>query len=172
MILSMAQGGSALAQEDLVPVNPAIVSIIPADSSVYQGEEFTVTVWISDAVDLGGYEFMLDFDPEVVTPTVITDAGFIGADPQILGPHIYPGTVWFGAVMIPPPEQGANGNGALAVITLKATKAGTSTLDLYDVILTNTDLLTETPTMNDGTVEVLSPPGYRIFLPFVAKDYP
>jgi len=156
------------------PAQDSTVWIDPPASSVSPGEEFTVTVCISDATDLGGYEFSMGWNASVLTVTNVVDASFLGSTGRTLipiPPDIEPGTLTF-AVGSVGEQAGPDGSGPLAIITLEALGVGTSTLDLYDVTLFDTANPPgqTTPMVEDGTVEVIGL--YQIFLPFVARNYP
>ena len=139
---------------------PTMVSIDPEFSREYRvvpdtGETFDVTVRIEDAVDLGGYEFKIDFDPSIVQVVNVEDGGFLGSTGRTvteLGPDIENGTITFGAVSTGD-QPGPNGDGTLATITLRAIGIGDSPLDLHDVRVFNTAAEEEEiPNPGDGTV--------------------
>jgi len=115
----------------------------------------------------------MDWNASVLTVTSVVNGPFLGSTgrevPDFPPPDIGAGTLTFGRLSLPD-GAGPNGDGALAYITLEATKVGTSTLNLHDVQLTDTAGESETPTTEDGTVEVIGL--YQIFLPFVARNYP
>jgi PKD repeat protein len=148
MLVGMTLGGGALAQG-----NDETVMIDPPLSQVAPGETFTVTVEVEGAVDLVGYEFSLDFDPDVVEVTGVMDDGFLGAEPDVvLGPDYDVGTVTFAAFMDPPYDGGATGDGTLAVISLTAVGTGGSPLDLNGVALFDADSEEIVPIVMDGAV--------------------
>ena len=134
------------------------VRIEPATSSVSPGDDFTINVMIDDVVDLGAYEFHMDFDPSIVHVVSVEDGGFLGSTGLTvipLGPDIdnVAGTVAFGAITMGS-GQGPGGTGALATVSLNAVGSGSSDLDLYDVSVLNTAGDPQTVVAQDGTVVV------------------
>jgi PKD repeat protein len=155
---------------------PLVVSIDPQSSAVPGGATFTVGVVVEGAVDLMGYEFDLSYDSSAVSVVDVEDGGFLGQEGRSvveIGPF-YPttGTVTFDAFSLPPPADGVDGDGTLAVVTLQAgTVSGTSLLDLIDgavslFAVSSGDPLIPT-SLRDGTVTI---GGNKVFLPVVLRD--
>lgn len=105
------------------------VFIAPSTSSVSQGDVFTVGVMVENAQDMISYEFRMIWDSSVLTFTDVADAGFLLGTAQSSPPEINAGAVRFGA-FVPPPYDGADGDGELAVVTLEALRSGVSALHL------------------------------------------
>ena len=152
LALGVGLGGRALAQGATVWVDP------PA-SSVYPGQQFTVTVSIKDATDLRGYQFSMAFNPTVVNVLDVVDASFLGSTGRTvipLGPDIDNGAgiVTFGAGSVGE-MAGPNGDGDLAIITLEAVGYGDTALDLYNLSTSDTQANIEVPDDWDGLVHVV-----------------
>ena len=151
LAMSVAPGQSVRAQDD------ATVWIDPPESFVYPDEEFDVTVRVTDATDLGGFDIHLDFDDTMLDIVDVVEGGFLsgtGRDVTFLWDENPPGTLTIGAISTGD-EPGADGDGALAVITFRVTDRGTSDLHLYDVTLFDTATPVpgeETPDLEDGWV--------------------
>jgi hypothetical protein len=153
--------------------NPT-VRLDPADSTVAAGSTFTVTVMIDQAADLGAFQFNLHYIPSTVQVEAITLGGFLastGRTAAPAGPKIDNSTGFasfagfsFGT------QPGPNGSGALALVRFRAVGPGTSPLDLQNVQVLDTQVNSQVPTVEDGsiTVEVGE---HKIYLPLVLKDY-
>ena len=155
---SVAWAAPALALQD------ATVRIQPTTSVVGVGSTFTVAVMIDDVSDLGGYEFDVYFYTPTVHVDGVADASFLGST----GRTVYPitptidneiGLLSFAAFSYHTPTiAGPNGTGALATITLTAQGVGTTTLDLRNVQVVNTQAVTQPVSVEDGTVTVVFVP--------------
>ena len=135
-----------------------LVAINPPELVVDPGATFTVEVLIKEVSDLGGYEFKMDFDPSVVQMVGVEEGGFLGSTGRMvipLGPQIdnTTGTVAFGAISAGT-APGAEGEGKLATISLKAVGEGVTDLDLHDVKILRTSALKMPVTVEDGRVWV------------------
>jgi len=149
---------SATVQDGTARAGVATVRIHPAVLSVAVGDTFTVGVMIDGAVDLGGYEFKMSFDPLIVNVQGVADASFLGSTGRTVlpvGPTInnVTGMVSFGAFTFGA-AAGPSGTGTLAIITLKAMGAGGTALGLYDVTVSDTKGIEQVSTDEDGTVTV------------------
>ncbi len=153
----------------------ATVRVEPAQSVVDVGETFTITVMIDEASDLGGFEFTMLFVTTTVTVDSVTLGDFPGSTGRMaipIGPTIdnQAGVVDF-AVATVGADPGPGGTGELAVIGLTAQGAGSSPLDLQDVLVLNTKAEYQTTTIEDGTVVAgdTPPPVSIIYLPIIMK---
>jgi hypothetical protein len=120
---------------------PPTIHLEPATQTVQPGTVFTTAVQIDDAVDLGAFEFTLVFNPATLQVEQVTLGSFLastGRSAGALGPTInnQAGTVAFGAFSFGIPA-GPNGSGSLAVITWRATNAGSSSVTFSGVQLTD-----------------------------------
>lgn len=155
----------------------SVLRIAPATSLVGIGEVFAVDVVIADVVDLGAYQFEMDFDPSVVHVLDMEEGvsflGSTGRTPIIIINETdnTEGALAFGVISIGT-DSGPSGRGTLATITLEAQGHGSTALHLYNVQASNTeDPPAEQPvTAEDGMVIV---GGQRVYLPIVAENaYP
>ena len=110
---------------------PATVALQPPASMPGAGETFTTDVTISNAADLLGYQFDVNFDPARLAVEKIDLGPFLastGRSPQPLGPdttNASSGRVVYGGFTPGKPEQpGASGDGVLATITWKVVQPG------------------------------------------------
>jgi hypothetical protein len=143
--------------------SPAIVSIDPADLTVAPGSSFTVTVWVEDVEDLGGFQFDLGYTPSVVHVDGIELGAFPGSTGRTwspLGPNIDNGAgiAEFGGFSFGS-QPGAEPTGELAIISLSAQgSTGDKTqLDLGDVQIFDTEAASQTVTVEDGQVTLGDP---------------
>lgn len=141
---------------------PAIttrVYVDPAISSVGVGETLPLSIAIEGAEDLNTYQFDLHWDPAVFTFTSAADAGFL-EEPVSSKPFLpEPGTLIFGAFHAAAYPTGADGDGVLATVTLRAIGPGTSTLDVDRVTLIDIAQVITTPeVIDDGWAEALCDP--------------
>ncbi|MGD8967961.1 MAG: cohesin domain-containing protein [Anaerolineae bacterium] len=129
---------------------------IAAPPSVYEGYSVTIQVMVGDAEDLAGYEFSMDFDPDLFQVESVVDGGFLNEEVIPTGPDIdnENGTVTFGAVST---GGGVDGMGALAEITLMAQEVDAdqmAVLDLHDVTLFDSEANPTIPVITDGEILV------------------
>lgn len=150
------------------------VLIQPRTTFVERGESFTVSVMVEDADDMVGYRFQMNWDSSVLTVTDVVDAGFL-LEPPLTSLDRAPAALTWEALVFPNPvpplyDDGADGDGALAVITLQAIGEGTSALDLDGTKVEWYDAADPTfphiPTVADGTVVV---DGRVVYLPLVSR---
>jgi len=164
---------SAISQVQTKPLmRPAAVWMEPSDSMVASGETFTVTVEIERAVDLGGFQLAMHFDPALVHVENVTLGKFLGStgrNTAPLGPEIdnAMGTVIFGAFSFGS-QPGASGDGVLAIIILMAQGTGSSPLALESVQVADTRGQPLGITVEHG--RVLAGVSRRIYLPLVGEE--
>lgn len=110
---------------------PASVDIQPPASVPGAGETFTTDVTVSNAAELLGFQFDVNFDPARLAVEKIDLGPFLastGRSPQPLGPdttNAGTGRVVYGGFTLGTPEQpGAGGDGVLATITWKVVQPG------------------------------------------------
>ena len=127
---------SVLATSISIDVDPGTVGIQDT-LSVAAGDSFTVDI-VADLMGntLAGYEFDLDFDPAILSATSVTSGGFltfsgfgavINAENDIASPDVNFAESVLGT-------STTTGEGVLASITFNTGAAGTSSLDLNDVL--------------------------------------
>ncbi len=149
------------------------VSIQPSSATVSVGSTFTVGVVISDAVDLGAFEFSMAYGPsiiEVITATLGSFPGSTGRSVVPTGPVIDPGagTVTFAAYSLGGATPGPTGNGHLAVLSLKALASGASGLHFVSGQVADRTGETQPTAWSDGQVLVMALER-RIFLPVLIR---
>ncbi len=120
---------------------------------------FNVEVRVDDASNLGAYQFKLAFNPALMEVVGVTDGGFLGSTGRTLIPAApiidnAAGTISVGAASSGAMD-GPSGDGKLAVIQFRGkTLAGTSSLTLSNVILTDIDGFVQPNTVVSNSIAV------------------
>jgi len=148
--------------------NPT-VKIDPDETGVLVGGTFSVTIGISDAHDLGLFQFDLRFDPELLRVDRVMLGEFLastGREPWHEVVHPQDGVVRLDAFSLPP-GTGPDGQGDLAHVSLIALDSGESDLHLENVRLMDTQAVDQVPTVLGARVKA---PGAEIYLPLVVRE--
>ncbi|CAG1005025.1 partial Protease 1, partial [Anaerolineae bacterium] len=159
----------------LAATAPATLSIQPYSRTVSATQTFTTTVWISDVADLGAFEFTLAYSPTVIEVMSATIASFPTSTGRAFTPAgliISPtgSTATYGAFSLGATPPGANGNGALAIVTLKALSAGQSNLNFNAAQISDRSGAAQViGSMLDGMIEVVAQTEWKVYLPLVQK---
>jgi hypothetical protein len=130
----------------------------PPDQTVAPGT-VSVDIVIEDAVDLGGYLFMVTWDASVLDLKSITDGSFLGSTGRTVlcaAPALSPGSVTFTCSSVGL-SSGRSGNGVLATLQFSTLTGGTSPVVLVDAKLSTTDLVLFDIQRTDGSVTVTTP---------------
>lgn len=127
--------GASVASASPIPV----VDVTPVSQSVALGNALNVDVEIQNVTDLYGFQFDLSFGPTLLQATSVTEDGFL---PSGGSTFFIPGTidnvggsVTFTADALIGAVSGVSGSGLLAQIGFTTVGAGTSSLDLSNVLL-------------------------------------
>jgi Cohesin domain len=134
------------------------IAVQPAAPTVTVGQTFTLSVNISGAADLYGYQFDLGFNPTVLQAISVTEGVFLGTG----GPTIFlPGTIdnvggsiTFNADILNGAASGVNGSGDLLDVTFQALAAGSSGVPIFNLIALDSFGLGLTETTAGSTVSV------------------
>ncbi len=145
------------------PLIATTISVQPSSIPVTVGQTFAMTVQISGASDLYGYQFDLGFNPAVLAATSVTEGPFLSSG----GPTIFlPGTIDNVSGSIPGnadilagPVSGVNGSGTLLNASFQALAPGTSMVSLFNVIALNSSGQELALTTSGSTVDVVPEPG-------------
>jgi PKD repeat protein len=138
------------------------LEVVPPDRerSVNVGA-FTETVMIHNASDLAGFEFKMDFDPDILQVQDVALTPFLESEGRTVNPALIQedwdnvkGTLFFAAASLPPGD-GPDGSGALVVIDFQAVATGTTTLDLHDSKVYDTTNAEGIPRNLDGVIHVV-----------------
>ena len=148
------------------------MSLQPQSRTVLAGQLFTVTVAISNVSDLGAFDFNIGYSPSVVTVVTATLTGFpasTGRQVYETGPDIdaVQGTLALGAYSLESTPLGPSGDGALAVITLRAQASGPTGLMLLTANVSDHAANPVTAVLQSGNVTVAVTK--MVYLPMVVR---
>ena len=141
------------------------ISVDPAAPTEAVGQDFTLSVDISGASDLYGYQFDLGFDPTVLAATSVSEGAFLGTG----GPTIFiPGTIdnvggsiTANADILNGAVSGVDGAGDLLDVTFQALAPGSSSVQIFNLIALDSFGLGLTFDTNSSTVTVGATPEPR-----------
>lgn len=163
----------ARAARNTVALESATLSIQPYSRTVTAGQTFTAGVVISQVVDLGAFEFTIGYSASVMTVLSATIGSFPGSSGRTfsaVGPIISPtaGTVAFGAFSMGTTPPGVDGNGTLAILTLRSLAEGQSDLVFQAAQVSDRTAVGQPiGAMLSGQVIIMS--GGKIYLPLVLR---
>jgi adhesin HecA-like repeat protein len=147
----------ALVCSSLTPASP-VLSITPVTQSVSVGSSLALDVNISGVADLYGFQFDLSFSPTVLAAVSTAEGSFLpsGGTTFFISGTIdnMGGTISGTADTLIGAISGVNGSGDLAVVTFTALTAGTSSIDLSNVTLLDSNFNPISPSLGGGTVVV------------------
>ena len=157
------------------PTGPAHLRIVAPETPVQVGDQLRVDIYVDDASNLGSFEFEFVFDSTVVsaTPADLHLADFLGSTGRITGelrraavpPD--PNRAIFGAYSYGP-RPGPNGSGLLASVTMTAVAAGSSTLTLDGLQITDIQgLLVESSYEGDSIAVSGESSPHPLYLPML-----
>ncbi len=139
-----------------------LVWVDPPEKTVNLSEgDFTVDVNIADVAELGSFQFLLAFSPDIVHAEGATLGDFLGSTGRNTVPmnpasiDNQAGTIAFGAASFGEPA-GAAGSGVLATISFSPQANGASDLTLQDVKVTDTMTTSIPVDLQDGQVTVIA----------------
>lgn len=121
--------------------NPSATTIFvdPSNSTASIGENFTVYVNVSNVVDLYGWEFKLSWNTSMLNLTSVSEGSFLkNYGETFMTKEVEENNVHILCTLMGN-VSGANGNGVLASLKFHINNPGNSMLQLYDVILLNSD---------------------------------
>jgi hypothetical protein len=161
---------AAYGAEDASPVvETSRVFIEPRTLSVEEGDTFTASVMVGNAEDMVGYRLKVDWNSAVLTVTEVVDAGFLLEEPLFNDLKMFPNSFNYEVAVLPPYEDGADGDGVLAVLTVHVLGSGLSKLhlDSTKVEWSDADQDLHTPVFfGDATVVV---GGQFLYLPVLMR---
>jgi hypothetical protein len=140
------------------------VTVEPPGQSVGTGATFTVGIYVVPDTAIAGMQFSLSFDPSLVTANGVTEGNLLsqgGASTFFMPGTInnVAGTITNVAGVITTPGGSVSQSGTFATISFTAkTAAGTSALDLSNVIVANPQAQAVPITVSDGSVTITTPP--------------
>jgi general secretion pathway protein D len=134
------------------------ISVQPASPTVAAGQTFTLSIDISGASDLFGYQFDLGFNPTGLEAISVTEGAFLktgGPTTFIAGTiNNVGGAITANADILDGAVPGVNGNGVLLDVSFKALAPGSSSVQVFNVIAVDSLGLGLTETTSGATVTV------------------
>jgi general secretion pathway protein D len=131
----------------------AFVKLAASPSEVNTGGKLTVAVSIENAVDAGGANFALSFNPKILKLVTVQDGGFLsqGGKASSLSPRIDNdnGTATV-SVTRPAGPTGVSGSGILASLQFEAVGPGTVSVTFSQASVADA-AQTPLPTSSSGT---------------------
>jgi hypothetical protein len=146
-----------LATATPTPITGTLSFVDPASQTVPLGSDFTVDVSIQEVTNLGSYEWLLTYDPDLLAFVSVADGPFLGSTGRTVfcpGEILDVGSIRWGCASSGTTPPGPDGAGVLSTITFSPLAEGTSALDLVWVQLSD-PLGDNVPTaVLDGSVTV------------------
>jgi hypothetical protein len=173
-----SRSGGGAARSSLDPLatasltETAAVRIEPVTSTVRPGDTFTVSVMITDVVNLGAFQFAMAYTPTVVHVERARLGPFLGSsgrNASPLGPTIdnEAGLMVLGAFSFGM-QPGPDGGGTLARIALTAQGPGQTPLDLQNTEILSPSAEHKPVKVADGAAVVEG----KLYLPLVLRQSP
>jgi hypothetical protein len=148
----------------------ADIAVEPAGTDVTVGQTFTLSVQATDVTDLYGYQFDIGFNSTVLAAISVTEGAFLptgGATIFIPGTIDNGGSITANADILDGAVSGVTGSGDLLDVTFQALTAGSSSVQVFNLIALDSfglglDLPTDNATV---TVTAATTPEPRTWLP-------
>ena len=139
------------------PARAVTVGVVPADTTVYVGDEFALRILTSAFADLKGFDLVFSFDPaklqflgadagEVLTGTGRPYADYVGPPPGA-------GSILYDAAML---EGSTAGPGILVYFRYKALAVGDTPIQCQKVDFRDSNNAATLPDCTGGLVHILS----------------
>lgn len=125
---AMSYGQAGLA---VLSVNPTTIE------SPEVGEQFTISIDITNGIGVAGYQVTVNFDPTALKFISSENGNYIPAGAIVVPPLIMDDYIIIGSISL----SGAapDGDGTLASVTFEVVSTKTSTIELSDVLLPDAD---------------------------------
>jgi adhesin HecA-like repeat protein len=140
----------------------ATLSVIPVSSTVAVNNTVTLDVSVSGVTDLYGFGFDLSFDPGIVSANSVAEGSFLplGGSTYFIAGTIdnVGGTITGNGDVLLSAVPGVDGDGTLAILTLEGLAAGTTGIDLSNVILLDSGLNSINTTIQNASLTVAPTP--------------
>jgi hypothetical protein len=160
---------------DLAPATTAVgLKLLPSNVRISPGSQFTVTVAIQDAVNVGVFQSDIVYDPEVVHVEGVIIGPFLGSTGRTvfpLNPNIDNdvGKATFGAFTFGS-QPGMSGSGDMAYIILRMQSAGQTTLNFQQTGIGDPQGNPIFLSVLEGSIlEGSANPALRHYLPLILK---
>ena len=163
---------ASIPDSSLAAAQTVSMSVRPANGVIFAGQSFTASVVVSNVTDLGSFQFTLGYSPtamQVLSITLGTLPGSTGRTFMTTGPIISAtnGNATFGAFSLGTTPAGANGNGAIAIVTMKALTASQSSLALQEVLVSDRQANSQSVVQSGASVRIIAPK--QVYLPVIVR---
>ncbi|MCX6626397.1 MAG: cohesin domain-containing protein [Candidatus Solibacter sp.] len=119
------------------------LSLQPSTTTPALGNSVTVDVIITGVSDLYAFQFDIDFNPAVLSATGVVEGSLFGSIGVFFSPGFIDntaGTITFIGDSLSGPGPGVNIDGILATLTFEAIGVGSSSIDLANILLLDSNL--------------------------------
>ena len=134
------------------------VSVQPGTTGAAPGQSVVLTVQVSGVTDLYGYQFDLGFNPAVLAAVSVTEGPFLtGGGATIFLPGTIDnvgGSITANADILDGAVSGVSGSGTLLTVSFQALAAGSSTVQVFNLMALDSFGLGLTLTTSSSTVTV------------------
>ena len=127
--------------------------VFPQKTPIAVGERLNVDIQIADAQDIAGYELTVSFDPTVLRYIGGRNADYLPEGAFALSPIASNDSVYIAATSVV--GAAAASAGTLATLTFEVVAISASTLQLKDVILSNSAGMSLPVTTRSGRIETI-----------------
>jgi hypothetical protein len=154
--------GALLLASEIQCIADPIVTVHPANASVLIGDLISLTIDISNVVDLSAFQLDIDFNPAIVAGISIVEGDFLssGGSTVFISGIIdnNAGAILLTADTLVGPTSGVSGHGTLAIIQLAGLAPGVSMVRPSDLILLDSQLSLMSATVAPGEIRVNATP--------------
>ena len=140
-----------------VAASAGTISLQPSATTLTLGSPLTVDVSVSGLTDLYAFQFDIGFNPAVFSASSVTEGALFSSIGVFFSPGFIDnttGTITFIGDSLSGPGPGVSTNGTLATITFNSIGTGSSSVDLANVILLDSNLADIAATASGTTVTV------------------
>ena len=167
---------AGLVPEQAVPhvmaQDSARVVIEPGFEKIVIGEQLVVQVQIKEAADLGGYQFVVQYQADMLELVEHSNGDFLGStgrDVRHLPAREEAGKLTLGAISLGD-DEGASGDGVLVELTFDTLQLGRAEISLSDVKLTSAaENEASSPDTSNGQF-IIEELRYYAMLPMLARQ--
>ena len=133
------------------------ISLQPSATTLTLGSPLTVDVNVAGLTDLYAFQFDIGFNPAVFSASGVTEGALFSSIGVFFSPGFIDnttGTITFIGDSLSGPGPGVSTNGTLATITFSSIGVGSSSIDLANIILLDSNLADIAATASGTTVTV------------------
>ncbi|MCK5021418.1 MAG: hypothetical protein KAS32_30685, partial [Candidatus Peribacteraceae bacterium] len=143
--------------DDPEPTGPIMLLVSPSQKSVNSGETFTLDVLISNAYDVSGFQFKIEYDSGVLEFQDAEEGTFLNNNGDLSTfcvPHIHSEGLVENIACAILGQDSVEGEGVIETLTFKAVSSGSSDIKITNAKIANSDADKIESTITDGEVTV------------------